>query len=82
MKKYLIVSVWVLSLFAFSGIAYGAVKSTFARLPEGSTSYVYGDAIDKEHMTIVKFIDGKITCYSAITKVGANQVNASISCVK
>ena len=82
MKKYLLVIAMVIWFGISAASVYAAVKSTFIRLPEGATAWVYGDAIDKEKMNIVKFTDGRITCYSAITKVGANVVNTSISCVK
>ena len=63
-----------------------AVKSKTVHLPVDADSYIVGNQIDSalesEHMTIIRFIDGKNTCYTVVTKVNDNKVNTAISCVK
>mgnify|MGYP006338843461 FL=1 len=83
-KKY----IWIAILILFFCFAYTtfAVKSSTIKLPIGADSYITGNnidsAIDSELMTIVKFQDGKNTCYTVITKVAGNKVNTAISCLK
>lgn len=83
--KISIVTLTILIVFALFNFA-SAIFTKTTRLPEGSSTYLIGNdvssVIDSEHLTIVKFTDGKTDCYTVITKVQERPVNTAISCLK
>lgn len=72
----------IIVLFGIASFALAKAEFDYIKVPDGSTNYIYGGALTNENMTIIRIVDGKFTCYTAITKVDTRPVNTSISCVK
>lgn len=79
MKKIIITAVIIATL---SGTAYGAIKvQTSDRLANGLSQRIYSDVLDRENKEVIKFIDGKNTCYLVSNKVDNKTLSTAISCV-
>lgn len=80
MKKIIVIAI-VLTLLTAT-ITYAKVKYSFITLQENQSAIIQGGTLAQDNLEVIRFTDGKATCYAIVTKINNIKANTSISCVK
>ena len=82
MKKYIITIIVMVGLLSVPSVYAGLIKPLFIDMTKEKDVFVGSKTLQEQGLSIVKFLDGNVVCYTSITKINGIVANTSISCIK